>query len=344
MIKQVLPAFVQTQPRNAMLAHVLQGPTNGYRAGEQEINDAATMLQAIGLSDVKHLIPFAIGMDSVSSSIDAVSRCLSGDEEEDASDEDTIADVLEGNMLFGLYAAADGSDDKGPGSGLDTGTNPGSASDANPGPVQGGGTGKAGNRGDAVMRLKRRLADVAVLPGTWCIYGRAVPSVGMLLDECGLLQFAAHDAAGLPGTGTVTNLLTAAPQRLLGIGHTRDAAGALQSLMLGDALPNHESLIRTLEACFDAGGNISKACELLRIHRQTLYNRLLKITELTGISKEDSVAWPLLLCAAKLKVAELQATDLAISAGPTTDAHASVKAPSKPPVRINQHASPTLNN
>ena len=62
-IKQVLPAFVQTQPRNAMLAHVLQGPTNGYRAGEQEINDAATMLQAIGLSDVKHLIPFAIGMD-----------------------------------------------------------------------------------------------------------------------------------------------------------------------------------------------------------------------------------------------------------------------------------------
>ena len=343
-IKQVLPAFVQTQPRNAMLAHVLQGPTNGYRAGEQEINDAATMLQAIGLSDVKHLIPFAIGMDSVSSSIDAVSRCLSGDEEEDASDEDTIADVLEGNMLFGLYAAADGSDDKGPGSGLDTGTNPGSASDANPGPVQGGGTGKAGNRGDAVMRLKRRLADVAVLPGTWCIYGRAVPSVGMLLDECGLLQFAAHDAAGLPGTGTVTNLLTAAPQRLLGIGHTRDAAGALQSLMLGDALPNQESLIRTLEACFDAGGNISKACELLRIHRQTLYNRLAKITELTGISKEDSVAWPLLLCAAKLKVAELQATDLAIVAGLTTDAHASVKAPGKSPVRINQHASPTLNN
>lgn len=343
-IKQVLPAFVQTQPRNAMLAHVLQGPTNGYRAGEQEINDAATMLQAIGLSDVKHLIPFAIGMDSVSSSIDAVSRCLSGDEEEDASDEDTIADVLEGNMLFGLYAAADGSDDKGPGSGLDTGTNPGSASDANPGPAQGGGTGKAGNRGDAVMRLKRQLADVAVLPGTWCIYGRTVPSVGMLLDECGLLQFAAHDAAGLPGTGTVTNLLTAAPQRLLGIGHTRDAAGALQSLMLGDALPNQESLIRTLEACFNAGGNISKACELLRIHRQTLYNRLAKITELTGISKEDSVAWPLLLCAAKLKVAELQATDLAIVAGPTTDAHASVKVPSKPPARINQHASPTLNN
>ena len=314
-IRQVLPAFVQTQPRNALLAHVLQGPTNGYRAGEQEINDAATMLQAIGLSGVKHLIPFAIGMDSVSSSIDAVSRCLSGDEEEDASDEDTIADVLEGNMLFGLYAAADGGDDKGPGSGaefgsgLDTGTNPGSASDANPGPAQGGGTGKAGNRGDAVMRLKRRLADVAALPGTWCIYGRAVLSVGMLLDECGLLQFAAHDAAGLPGTGTVTNLLAAAPQRLLGIGHTRDAAGALQSLMLGDALPNQESLMRTLGACFDTGGNISKACELLGIHRQTLYNRLAKITELTGISKEDSMAWPLLLCAAKLKVAELQATE-----------------------------------
>ena len=67
--------------------------------------------------------------------------------------------------------------------------------------------------------------------------------------------------------------------------------------------------MRTLGACFDAGGNISKACELLGIHRQTLYNRLAKITELTGISKEDSMAWPLLLCAAKLKVAELQATE-----------------------------------
>lgn len=294
-IKQVLPAFVQTQPRNAMLAHVLRGPTNGCRAGEQEINDAATMLHAIGLSDVTHLIPFAIGMDSVSSSIDAVSRCLSGDEEEDASDEDTIADVLEGNMLFGLYAAADGGTDKGPAP--DSGAHPNPDLDL------------AANRGDAATRLKRRLTDVAALPGTWCIYGRAVPSVGMLLDECGLLQFAARDAAGLPGTGTVTNLLAAAPQRLLGIGHTRDAAGALQSLMLGDTLPNQESLIRTLEACFDAGGNISKACELLGIHRQTLYNRLAKITELTGISKEDSMAWPLLLCAAKLKVAELQAAE-----------------------------------
>lgn len=289
-IRQVLPAFVQTQPRNAMLAHVLQGPANGYRTGEQEADDAAAMLQAIGLSDVKHLIPFAVGMDSVSSSIDAVSRCLSGDGEEDASGEDTVADVLEGSMLFGLYAAADGGTDKG--SAPDSGAHPDPDLDL------------AANRGDAATRLKRRLADVAALPGTWCIYGRAVPSVGMLLDECGLLQFAAHDAAAMPGTGTVTNLLAAAPRRLLGIEGTRDAAGALQSLMLGDALPDQDPLIRTLEACFDVGGNISQTCGLLGVHRQTMYNRLAKITELTGISKEDRTAWPLLLCAAKLKATE----------------------------------------
>ena len=34
------------------------------------------------------------------------------------------------------------------------------------------------------------------------------------------------------------------------------------------------------------------------------------------------------------------AADLAIVTGLTTNAHASVKAPSKSPVRINQHASP----
>ena len=120
----------------------------------------------------------------------------------------------------------------------------------------------------------------------------------MLLDECGLLQFAAREMP--PAAGTVANLLDAAPKRLLNIERTRDAAGTLQSLMLGDVLLGHDSLLRTLEACFDTGGNISKACGLLGIHRQTMYNRLEKIGDMTGVSKDDCMAWPLLLCAAKL--------------------------------------------
>lgn len=295
-IRQVLPAFIQTQPRNAMLAHVLRGPANERHATEQEAGDAAAMLQAIGLDSTNQLVPFVIGMDSVSSSIDAVSRCLSGDgtatisggdgddengvdhiggrigeapaqsaeEGNIVADEGIVVDVLEGNLLFGLYAAS------------------------------------AGKQSDSIAgtRLERRLADASALPGIWCIYGRAVSSVGMLLDECGLLQFAAREMP--PAAGTVANLLDAAPKRLLGIERTRDAAGTLQSLMLGDALLGHDSLLRTLEACFDTGGNISKACGLLGIHRQTMYNRLEKIGDMTGVSKDDCMAWPLLLCAAKL--------------------------------------------
>ena len=295
-IRQVLPAFIQTQPRNAMLAHVLRGPANERHATEQEAGDAAAMLQAIGLDSTNQLVPFVIGMDSVSSSIDAVSRCLSGDgtatisggddgdengvdhvggrigeapaqsaeEGNIVADEGIVVDVLEGNLLFGLYAAS------------------------------------AGKQSDSIAgtRLERRLADASALPGIWCIYGRAVSSVGMLLDECGLLQFAAREMP--PAAGTVANLLDAAPKRLLNIERTRDAAGPVQSLMLGDVLLGHDSLLRTLEACFDTGGNISKACGLLGIHRQTMYNRLEKIGDMTGVSKDDCMAWPLLLCAAKL--------------------------------------------
>lgn len=309
-IRQVLPAFIQTQPRNAMLAHVLRGPANERHATEQEAGDAAAMLQAIGLDSTNQLVPFVIGMDSVSSSIDAVSRCLSGDgtatisggdgddengvdhvggrigeapaqsaeEGNIVADEGIVVDVLEGNLLFGLYAASLGSTDRG---------NSGSSA-------------SAGKQSDSIAgtRLERRLADASALPGIWCIYGRAVSSVGMLLDECGLLQFAAREMP--PAAGTVANLLDAAPKRLLGIERTRDAAGTLQSLMLGDVLLGHDSLLRTLEACFDTGGNISKACGLLGIHRQAMYNRLEKIGDMTGVSKDDCMAWPLLLCAAKL--------------------------------------------
>lgn len=315
-IRQVLPAFIQTQPRNAMLAHVLRGPANERHATEQEAGDAAAMLQAIGLDSTNQLVPFVIGMDSVSSSIDAVSRCLSGDgtatisggdgddengvdhvggrigeapaqsaeEGNIVADEGIVVDVLEGNLLFGLYAASLGSTDRG-----NSGNNDNSGSSAS-----------AGKQSDSIAgtRLERRLADASALPGIWCIYGRAVSSVGMLLDECGLLQFAAREMP--PAAGTVANLLDAAPKRLLSIERTRDAAGTLQSLMLGDVLLGHDSLLRTLEACFDTGGNISKACGLLGIHRQTMYNRLEKIGDMTGVSKDDCMAWPLLLCAAKL--------------------------------------------
>ncbi len=318
-IRQVLPAFIQTQPRNAMLAHVLRGPANERHATEQEAGDAAAMLQAIGLDSTNQLVPFVIGMDSVSSSIDAVSRCLSGEgtatisggdgddengvdhvggrigeapaqsaeEGNIVADEGIVVDVLEGNLLFGLYAASLGSTDRS--NSGNSGNNDNSGSSAS-----------AGKQSDSIAgtRLERRLADASALPGIWCIYGRAVSSVGMLLDECGLLQFAAREMP--PAAGTVANLLDAAPKRLLSIERTRDAAGTLQSLMLGDVLLGHDSLLRTLEACFDTGGNISKACGLLGIHRQTMYNRLEKIGDMTGVSKDDCMAWPLLLCAAKL--------------------------------------------
>ena len=48
-----------------------------------------------------------------------------------------------------------------------------------------------------------------------------------------------------------------------------------------------QDLVRTLEATLDAGGNMAAAAEELHIHRATLYRRLERIAELTGLDLDD---------------------------------------------------------
>lgn len=59
-------------------------------------------------------------------------------------------------------------------------------------------------------------------------------------------------------------------------------------------------LLDTLCVCFDNLDSKTGACEQLGIRRQTLYNRLDKVTQMVGVDYNDKPNWSMLLFAAKL--------------------------------------------
>lgn len=69
---------------------------------------------------------------------------------------------------------------------------------------------------------------------------------------------------------------------------------------VGYELMHNAMLIDTLCACFDNLDNKTGACEQLGIQRQTLYNRLDKVTQIVGISPTDKISWSMLLLGAKI--------------------------------------------
>ena len=73
-----------------------------------------------------------------------------------------------------------------------------------------------------------------------------------------------------------------------------------------EALLAEPALARTAEVFLDCAGSASRAAEALQVHRQTLYYRLSRIEELTGLDLADGEAR--LLLHASLKAARLRST------------------------------------
>jgi DNA-binding PucR family transcriptional regulator len=51
--------------------------------------------------------------------------------------------------------------------------------------------------------------------------------------------------------------------------------------------PTERWLLATLETYLDAAGNVQESAKLLHVHRGTLYYRLSRVEELTGMSLAD---------------------------------------------------------
>lgn len=148
---------------------------------------------------------------------------------------------------------------------------------------------------------RRRLADVARRHGVWVVAGQAAPDARALVNAAGMVDWALRSADARPGS--VTRAAALALTRFAACDSMPEACAMLCPLMLPGGVLGDPSLTATLAACFDVADNKTEACARLGIRRQTLYNRLDKVSRLTLTARDDVEVWPLMLFAAKLALA-----------------------------------------
>ncbi|WP_329115572.1 PucR family transcriptional regulator [Streptomyces sp. NBC_01353] len=136
----------------------------------------------------------------------------------------------------------------------------------------------------------------------------AVAVAGIALPRRGLADLdtawreaaaAARAAAAQPGLGPLAEWSAIGPYRLLTALPRTAPDPAVQALLS----PTHAELARTAEAFLDNAGQAGRTAAALGIHRQTLYYRLSRVEQLTGLdldAGEDRLLLHMALKAAKL--------------------------------------------
>ncbi|MFD7613839.1 PucR family transcriptional regulator [Streptomyces sp. NPDC059828] len=140
--------------------------------------------------------------------------------------------------------------------------------------------------------------------------GRLGGSAGVALPRRGLGELrlswreacsAARAAHAQPRLGPVADWSAIGPYRLLTALPRTDAPDPAASPLL---MPAHAELVRTAEVFLDCAGQAGRAASELGIHRQTLYYRLSRVEQLTGLDLDEGEDRLLLHMA--LKSARLQ--------------------------------------
>ncbi|MBL1086624.1 helix-turn-helix domain-containing protein [Streptomyces actinomycinicus] len=122
--------------------------------------------------------------------------------------------------------------------------------------------------------------------GTGCAAGVGEPRAG--LTDLGTVwqeaAAAARAALAEPRFGPVAEWARIGPYRLL----TALPAQAAHDRVVGPLLsPAHRELARTAEVYLDCAGQAGRTASELGIHRQTLYYRLSRVEQLTGLDLDD---------------------------------------------------------
>ncbi|WCD88846.1 Carbohydrate diacid regulator [Streptomyces xanthophaeus] len=112
---------------------------------------------------------------------------------------------------------------------------------------------------------------------------------------------AARAAAAQPRLGPVAEWSAIGPYRMLADLGADPAGDPVARVLLG---PAHRELARTAEVFLDCAGQAGRAAAALGIHRQTLYYRLGRVEQLTGLDLDEGEDRLLLHMA--LKAARLQ--------------------------------------
>ncbi|MEU8839296.1 helix-turn-helix domain-containing protein [Streptomyces roseus] len=172
-------------------------------------------------------------------------------------------------------------------------------SGSGPGPGSGAASGdRPGRRaGQALAVLVRlRSAEVLVpaegvatrlLAGGGASAGIAEPRRGLaaLADAWSQASAAAQAAAAQPRFGPVARWSAIGPYRMLAALAAPGPAGDPATRVLLE--PAHRELARTAELFLDCAGQAGRAAAALGIHRQTLYYRLARVEQLTGLDLDE---------------------------------------------------------
>ncbi|MEV7140303.1 PucR family transcriptional regulator [Streptomyces tauricus] len=123
-------------------------------------------------------------------------------------------------------------------------------------------------------------------PGGRAAAGIAVPRTGLADLPAAWQEASAAARAALaePRLGPVAHWPSIGPYRLLS---TMSPAAAHDPAVRPLLAPAHRELARTAEVFLDCAGQAGRAAAELGIHRQTLYYRLSRVEQLTGLDLDD---------------------------------------------------------
>lgn len=153
---------------------------------------------------------------------------------------------------------------------------------------------------DGAAAFGRHCMDaLAVLEGDgiYVVHGRVALDTVTLVDGFAVLRDIANQE---PAYGRIVSTMSALVDRFVASSDMDKAMRMLVVQTIGFEVAASPLLLDTLCACFDNLDSKTGACEQLGIRRQTLYNRLDKVTQMVGVDYNDKPNWSMLLFAAKL--------------------------------------------
>ena len=242
------------------------GPEDGVHVSPMEAREGHAMLDALGFAASGVYMPFAMKLKSVANAMPAIVSMI--DDFESNGGCESIC-LLEGDLMIGFLAAQD-------------------------------------SGGDVSVfsdRCLHALTQVAANEYVYTVHGRAALDTISLMDAFGALRSVIRTCISNDAEcpyGTLECVDSSLLERMLGMERTDEAVRMVITQTVGHELMHNAMLIDTLCACFDNLDNKTGACEQLGIQRQTLYNRLDKVTQIVGIAPTDKISWSMLLLGAKM--------------------------------------------
>ncbi len=264
-VSPVLALYLDGGARVGMIAHLVAGPADGVHITSMEARDGHAMLEALGFAVSSIYMPFGMRLKSVSGAMPSICTMIETFESHEGCESVCL---LEGDLLIGFFAVKDGGCD--------------------------------------VIRFSehclKTLREAASSDCVYAVHGHVALDTISLMDAFGALRTMLNFQKGDDGHpyGSLACTDATLLRRMLEVGRTDDAIRMVITQTVGYELMRNSVLVDTLCACFDNLDNKTGACEQLGIQRQTLYNRLDKVTQIVGISPSNKTSWSMLLLGAKL--------------------------------------------